>query len=179
VGTNRRTGGGRAADIAGDLTRYVLPFAVELAAARPPGRRGIAHLRVQQAEELQTILAGDQALPAATVAADRLKGRLAVTCLWLTPADAARVCTDGEPALAQALADGRLTTRADRYGQQLVFAADLRAADLLEEPDRPHGLAASTATVAARPPPWATAGWRRVICASPSPTTPTPTSTMR
>jgi integrase len=146
VGTNRRTGGGRAADIAGDLTRYVLPFAVELAAARPLGRRGIAHLRVQHAEELQTILSGDQALPAATVAADRLKGRLAVTCLWLTTADAARVCTDGEPALAQALADGRLTTRADRYGQRLVFAADLRAADLLEEPDRPHGLAASTAS---------------------------------
>ena len=38
VGTNRRTGGGagRASDIAGDVNRHVLPFAVELAAARPP-----------------------------------------------------------------------------------------------------------------------------------------------
>ena len=68
VGTNRRTKGDRATGIASDLGRYLLPFAIELAAAHPPGRRGIAHLRVPEAEQLQSILAGDKPLPAATVA---------------------------------------------------------------------------------------------------------------
>ena len=144
VGTFRRTKGDRATGIASDLTRYVIPFAVELAAARPPGRRGIAHLRVPQAEQLQSILAGDHSLPAATVAGDRL-GRVAITCLWLTLADAARVCAGGVTELTRAMADGRLSASTDRSGQQLVFAADLRAAGLLDEPDRPHGLAKDTA----------------------------------
>jgi len=144
VGTFRRTKGDRATGIASDLGRYVIPFVVELAAARPPGRRGIAHLRVPQAEQLQSILAGDRALPAATVAGDRLR-RVAITCLWLTLADAARVCTGGEPVVQQAIADGRLSASTDRSGQQLVFAADLRAAGLLDEPARPHGLAKDTA----------------------------------
>jgi hypothetical protein len=76
VGTFRRTKGDRATDIASDLGRYLLPFAVELAAAYSPGRRGIAHLRVPQAEQLQSILSGDKPLPAATVAADRRGGRV-------------------------------------------------------------------------------------------------------
>lgn len=37
VGTFRRTKGDRAQGIASDMGRYVLPFAIELAAARPPG----------------------------------------------------------------------------------------------------------------------------------------------
>ena len=144
VGTFRRTKGDRATGIASDLGRYVLPFAVELAAGRAPGRRGIAHLRVPQAELLQSILAGDHALPAATVAGDRLR-RVGVTCLWLTLADADRVCTTGATGLRQAMAEGRLSASTDRSGQQLLFAADLRAAGLLDEPDRPHGLAKDTA----------------------------------
>jgi integrase len=144
VGTFRRTKGDRAQGIASDMGRYILPFAIELAAARPPGRAGIAHLRVPQAEQLQSILSGDKPLPAATVAGDRLR-RVAITCLWLTPADAARVCTDGETGLRQAMASGRLTSSTDRDGRELVFAADLRAAGLLDEPDRPHGLAVGTA----------------------------------
>jgi len=95
VGTFRRTKGDRAQGIASDMGRYLLPFAIELAAARGPGRGGIAHLRVPQAEQLQSILSGDKPLPAATVAADRLRRR-AITCLWLTLADAARVCAEGE-----------------------------------------------------------------------------------
>ena len=96
------------------------------------------------------MLAGDKPLPAATVAADRLR-RLAIACLWLTPADAAQVCRGGATAVRQALADERLTASTDRHGQELVFAADLRAAGLLDEPDprqspgRPHGLATGTA----------------------------------
>jgi integrase len=144
VGTFRRTKGDRARGIASDMGRYILPFAIELAAARGPGRGGIAHLRVPQAEQLQSILSGDKPLPAATVAGDRLR-RVAITCLWLTPADAALVCTDGETGLRQAMASGRLTTSTDRHGQDLVFAADVRAAGLLDEPDRPHGLAVGTA----------------------------------
>jgi len=144
VGTNRRTKGERATGIASDLSRYVIPFAVELAASRPAGRRGIAHLRVQQAEVLQAILCGDHDLPAATVAGDRLRRR-AITCLWLTLADAARVCSEGETGLRRAMAAGRLTSSTDRQGQELIFAADLRAAGLLAEPDRPHGLAMGTA----------------------------------
>jgi integrase len=144
VGTNRRTKGDRALGIASDLARYLIPFAVELAASRPAGRRGIAHLRVQQAEVLQAILCGDHDLPAATVAGNRLRRR-AITCLWLTLADAARVCNEGETGLRRAMAAGRLTSSTDRQGQELLFAADLRAAGLLDEPDRPHGLAVGTA----------------------------------
>jgi hypothetical protein len=145
VGTNRRTKGDRARSMASDLRRYVLPFAIELAAACGPDRRGIAHLRVQQAEQLQLILAGDHALPAATVAGNRLR-RLAITCLWLTLADAARVCKGGATELRLAMSQGRLSATFDQQGRKLVFAADLRAADLLEEPDRPHGLATTTAS---------------------------------
>ena len=110
VGTFRRTKGDRATGIASDLGRYLLPFAVELAATHPPGRRGIAHLRVPEAEQLQSMLAGDNPLPAATVAADRLR-RLAITCLWLTPADAAQVCHGGATAVRQAMADDRGSPR--------------------------------------------------------------------
>jgi hypothetical protein len=64
-----------------DLVRVGLICAEDLA-ARGPRRRGIAHLRVLQAEQLQSILSGDKPLPAATVAGDRLR-RVAITCLWL------------------------------------------------------------------------------------------------
>jgi hypothetical protein len=144
VGTFRRTKGDRATGIVSDLGRYILPFAIELAATRPPGRQGITDLRVPQAEQLQSILSGDNPLPAATVAGHRLR-RVAITCLWLTPADAARVCRGGATALRHAMADDRLTTSADRNGHELLFAADLRAAGLLDEPDQPHGLAVGTA----------------------------------
>jgi hypothetical protein len=43
------------------------------------------------------------------------------------------------------MASGRLTSSTDRDGCELVFAADLRAAGLLDELDRPYGLAVGTA----------------------------------
>jgi integrase len=43
------------------------------------------------------------------------------------------------------LASGRLTSSTDRDGRELVFAADLRVAGMLAEPERPHGLAEGTA----------------------------------
>jgi hypothetical protein len=110
--------------------------------ARGLGRGGIAHLRVPQAEQLQSILSGDKPLPAATVGGDRLR-RVAITYLWLTPAGAARVGTEDETGLRQALADDRLTASTDRHGQELVFALDLRAAGLLDEPDPQRGIPAS------------------------------------
>jgi len=55
------------------------------------------------------------------VAGDRLR-RVAITCLWLTHADAALVCTEGETGLRQAMASGRLTTSTDREGRELVHA---------------------------------------------------------
>jgi hypothetical protein len=104
IGVDRRAKGDRAVDVCSEMRRYIIPFMIELARSVPAGRRGIGGLRFQQAQELQRILAGDHALPAATVAGDLL-GRLAINCLWLPIKDAAAVCHGGENALQSALAD--------------------------------------------------------------------------
>lgn len=91
-----------------------------------------------------TVVSGAAPLPAATVAADLLgAGRTGLSCTWLTLTDAAAVCNGGMPALAEAIARGAVTpTTAD--GVDLLRPIALRNADLLIEPDEPHGLASST-----------------------------------
>ena len=71
------------------------------------------------------MLAGERPLPAATVAADRLK-RLAVTCHWLTLDDVAIACDIDRGELAGSI-DGRVPVRLTGDGQPVVRAMDLRA----------------------------------------------------
>ncbi|OIQ76240.1 phage integrase family protein [mine drainage metagenome] len=157
VGVERRTEGDRSTGIAGDLRRYLLPFALETTAALPATRRSIAQLRVADVRHLPRILAGDLPLPAATVAGDLLRRR-ALTCVWLNVSDAADVSHGGRPAVLAALADATIARHHDAHGQVAIFAADLRAAGLLiehtpdqdTEPDEDienggHGLQITTA----------------------------------
>lgn len=142
VGVERRTGGVRAGDLATDLQRYLLPFALEFDGAKPDA--GVSRLRLQHAKQVTTIISGAAPLPAATVAGDLL-GRTGLACTWLTLGDAAAVTIGGLPALAEAIARGALTPAAVD-GVELIRPVWPRAADLLIEADEPHGLAASTQT---------------------------------
>jgi hypothetical protein len=138
----RRTGGVRAGDLASDLQRYLLPFALEFDAEQPD--TGVTRLRLQHAKRVTTIVSGAAPLPAATVAGDLL-GRTGLACTWLTLTDAAAVTIGGLPALREAVARGALSP-VGVDGVDLVRPVWLREADLLIEPDEPHGLAASTQT---------------------------------
>ncbi len=142
VGVERRTDGVRAGDLASDLQRYLLPFALEFDAQKPDA--GVSRLRLQHAKRFMTVISGAAPLPAATVAGDLL-GRTGLACTWLTLTDAAAVTIGGLPALREAIARGALTP-ATVDGVDLVRPVWLREADLLIEPDEPHGLAASTQT---------------------------------
>lgn len=156
VGLERRTEGDRSTGIAGDLRRYLLPFAIETAFARPAAERSVSHLRVADLRDLPRILAGDLPLPAATVAGDLLRRR-AVTCVWLSLDDAGAVSLGGRAAVRAGLADGTIPRHCDARGRLAVLAADLRSAGLLieREPDQDpevdddepsgHGLETTTA----------------------------------
>ena len=143
-GVERRARGARTKAVADDISRYVLPYALEIASAREPAQRGIVHLRLQHVSDFPRILAGDVALPAATVAGDLLK-RKALNCIWLTIHDAGDVCVGGETAVRESLILGDLTSHQGN-GIELVRAVELRDAGLLIEPGRPHGLGRDTAT---------------------------------
>lgn len=149
-GAQRQADGDRAEGLATDYGRYVIPFLVEVAWSLPEDGRGMAALRLTHAERLPHLLAGEQALPAATVAADLLRTRLGrprgSRCLHLELEDAAHVVHGGETALASALHAGHVeTVRDTRTGRSLVRPLDLRVAGLLIEPEGVHGLARSTA----------------------------------
>lgn len=146
-GVDGAAGGKRAIGVVSSCRKYLVPFLVEVAWAKPSSLRGAAHLRLADAEDLPRILAGRRRLPAATVAALRLGGRRpALSCLHLDLADAAFVVAGGAAVLERAIADGRVPTYADaRTGVTLVRPFDLRAAGLLIELDTPHGIAASSA----------------------------------
>lgn len=145
-GEQRRGNGDRIRNLESIYRRYLLPFLIELDAALPEERRGVAAKRVRQLEMLPKILAGDAPLPAATVAGDHLNRR-AVACVFLNLADAAHVVEGGARALQVALADEIFSTYVDvRTGLDIVRTSDLRAAGLLRELIAPHGIATSTAT---------------------------------
>ncbi len=56
VGVERRTDGVRAGDLASDLQRYLLPFALEFDAERPDA--GVSRLRLQHAKRFMTVISG-------------------------------------------------------------------------------------------------------------------------
>lgn len=166
--------GQRVSDLAYDIGRWLLPEAVELAQRLPQHRRGVAGMRIHDLKRVPQMLSGQEPMPAATVAGELLGRRLAYKCLWLSLDDAAGVTLGGQQALNAALdrtADsgagsgagsgahgdtgtvtspnqtwkGRLPAYSDpRTGQLIVSPADLRAAGLLIERDRPHGLKPNT-----------------------------------
>ena len=147
-GLDRHAGGRRVRAVAAAAQRYLLPYAVETA-HESPSRRGVAGLRGYDLRPLPRILAGDRRWPAATVAGEVLR-RPAVECLWLSLADASRVCRKGE--LRAAVAAGAVQVQPDaRTGAEVVSALDLRKAGLLVERAEPHGLEASTARNVLRP----------------------------
>ncbi|MFD2090458.1 tyrosine-type recombinase/integrase [Blastococcus deserti] len=146
VGVERRTGGVRAGDLASDLQRYLLPFALEFDAEQPGA--GVSRLRLQHAKRLMKSVSGGAPLPAATVAGDLL-GRTGLASSWLTLPDAAAVAMGGLPALREAVARGALTLVTVEE-VELVRPLWLREADLLIGPDEPHGLAATTQTTVLR-----------------------------
>lgn len=144
VGILRSTKGDRAVGIATELRRYVLPFLLEL--AMTSGGLPAAEFRVLHVKHLQKILAGVDALPAATVAGDALK-RFGVTCVWLTLSEAAEVSTVSLRQLQAAAVNGQLPRAVQQHdGQWLVAALGLREAGWLREPKEPHGLAKGTAS---------------------------------
>lgn len=145
-GVQRRGKGDRITNLKSIYARHLLPFLVELDAGRPPGERGVAHLRVRHLESLPALLAGDTPMPAGTVAGELLNRR-GIACVYLSVEDAGRV-TDGGPAtLEVAIAEGRVKLHPDaRTGEAIVRTADLRAAGLLMERSTPHGLDTSKAT---------------------------------
>ena len=146
-GLNRRAKGDRVVAIESNYRRYLIPYFVERSFASRHGG-AIAKLRLPDLEAVPRILAGDAPLPAATVAADQFafRDRTGLQCLHLTLRDAAAVVTEAD-ALDEALADGRVSTYPDiRSGEDLVRPEELRREGLLTESDRPHGIAASTAT---------------------------------
>ena len=121
-GIDGAAGGKRADSVVSSCRKYLIPFLVEVAWAKPSSLRGAAHLRLADAEDLPRILAGRKKLPAAVVAARRLgKRRPAVSCLHLDLAEAAHVVTGGAAVLQQAITDGRVPTYNDlRTGIALV-----------------------------------------------------------
>jgi integrase len=144
-GIERRANGDRVIDVESDLRRYLIPFAVEMAAGMRADGRGVAHLRLKHLQHLPRILAGDLPSPAATVAGDRLRRRGAA-CIWLILDDAATVTNGGRPALDRAVAAGDVPVHTDaRTGANIVMALHLRQAGLLIEPEKPHGLAKGSA----------------------------------
>jgi hypothetical protein len=144
-GLERHAKGDRVKGVESHYRRYLVPFLVEMEAARPAARRGVAQLRIRDLETLPRVLRGDLPLPAATVAGDLL-GRRGIACVYLAPADAARVSTGGLTALEEAVASGAVPVRRDvRTGSDIIAAADLRQAGLLAEPQTPHGLSKKSA----------------------------------
>ncbi|EYR65321.1 hypothetical protein N866_00625 [Actinotalea ferrariae CF5-4] len=144
VGTMRHTDGDRSVNLGSALTRYIVPFLLELAAAKPADARGVADLWFAEAEALPRILSGGAPLPAATVAGDLLR-RSALTCVWLPLLDAGQVSHGGTAAVTDAISHRRLSTHRDGAGHVLVRTADLRTAGLLLEPAGPHGIDTGTA----------------------------------
>jgi hypothetical protein len=141
AGEARRIGGERARGMHYVLCRYLLPFLLEHRGEDGPLQA--ARLRISDVTTFVQVLAGERPLPAATVAADRLK-RLAVTCHWLTLDDAAIACAIDRGELAGSI-DGRVPVRLTDDGQPVVRAMDLRAAGMLIEAQEPHGLGRETA----------------------------------
>ena len=145
-GIQRRGKGDRFKDLESIYRRHLLPFLIELDASLPAQHRGVAAKRLRHLQRLPAILAGDEPLPAATVAGDLLNRR-GIACIYLDIDLAARVVAGGARALEVALQEGRVTLRKDvRTGQDIVLAADLRTTGLLIERTAPHGCATSTAT---------------------------------
>lgn len=138
-GLHARTDGERAESLISYTRRYVLPHLIETALAAPADRRTVEDLTFAQAQALALTLAGKRELPAATVAGDMLN-RAAVTCVWLTMQEAGEVSHGGLKAVSDACAEGRVVARRNGRGPILVQAAELRAAGLLVEPERPHGM---------------------------------------
>lgn len=138
-GTHARTDGERAESLISYTRRYVLPHLIEIALAAPADRRTVEDLTFAQAQALALTLAGKRELPAATVAGDMLK-RAALTCVWLTMQEAGEVSHGGLKAVSDACAEGRVVARKNGRGPILVQAAELRAAGLLVEREKPHGM---------------------------------------
>ncbi len=144
VGKHGKTDGERAVGLAGALTRYVLPYVVEWALDRAPNLRTVTDFTFARGTGLAEILAGQQPLPAATVAGDLL-GRRAAACIWLTPPDAGSVSHGGLAAVHGRISARDLPTHRDSSGHVLIRAADLRGLGLLIEPEQAHGVAKGTA----------------------------------
>ena len=144
-GIQRRGKGDRIVNLESIYRRHLLPFLIELDAALPPAERGVAAKRLLHLEMLPQILAGDEALPAATVAGEQL-GRRGIACIFLGLADAARVVAGGAAALEVVLREGAVPLHTDvRTGADIVRSEDLRAAGVLAERSAPHGVAANSA----------------------------------
>lgn len=145
-GIQRRGKGDRFKNVESIYRRHLLPFLVEPYWSRPADRRGIAEVRLRHLESLPAILAGDSALPAATVAGDLLDRR-GIACIFLSLDGAARVVAGEARALAVAFARGDLAEHIDvRTGERIVRTADLRSAGVILERTSPHGIATNTAT---------------------------------
>lgn len=143
VGVRHRVHGDRAAGLATELRRYLLPYLLEEGLTAKPMLA--ERFRMQEYKEVCAILAGAQLLPAATVAGDLLK-RPGVTCVWLTVAEAEQVSTATAAQLTTASVSGELP-RATRVadGSWLIPAVDLRQVEVLRERSKPHGLSAAAA----------------------------------
>ena len=144
VGKYGKTDGARAVHLAGALTRYVLPYLVEWALDREPGSSTVGNFAFGRGTYLAEVLAGQQPLPAATVAGDLLDRR-AAACVWLTLPDAGAVSRGGLAAVQDKVSARELTTSRDGSNRVLVRAAELRRLGLLIEPQGSHGVAKGTA----------------------------------
>lgn len=144
-GIQRIAKGDRVLNLESAYRRHLLPFLIELDASLPEGQQGVAAKRLRHLERLPAVLAGDEPLPAATVAGEQL-GRRGVACIFLSLNDAAAVTRGGANAVHRAIEQGRLPVHADtRTGEEIIRSADLRADGLLMERETAHGLARSTA----------------------------------
>ncbi len=103
AGEARPIGGERARGMHYVLCCYLLPFLLEHRGEGGPLQA--ARLRISDVTTLVQVLAGERPMPAATVAADRVK-RLAVTCHWLTLDDAAIACAIDREEVAVHVAHG-------------------------------------------------------------------------
>lgn len=65
VGTMRLTDGDRSVNLGSAPTRYIVPFLLEMAAAKPADARGVGDLWFAKAETLTRILSGEAPLAAA------------------------------------------------------------------------------------------------------------------
>ena len=131
--------------------RHLLPFLIELDASLPADERGVGRARLRHLERLPGILAGDEQLPAATVAGDQL-GRRGIACIFLYLADAAASSREAAVRWRSRCAEGTVPLHTDvRTGADVVRSADLRTAGLLIERTTPHGVAQHRRQCAARP----------------------------